>query len=66
MSIYKIVKYGDPVLRQKTKEITAKEKKFDNKIRTLETEHEALTKEYESVENALNANISRSFKTFNT
>lgn len=51
---------------QKTKEITAKEKKFDSKIRTLETEHEALTEEYNSVKSALDANISRSFKTFNS
>ena len=51
---------------QKTKDITAKEKKFDSQMKTLETEHEALTKEYESVESALNANISRSYKTFNT
>lgn len=48
----------------KSAEIAAKDKKFQNKITALETEHQALTKEYDSVQSALSANIKRSYKTF--
>ncbi len=50
---------------RKNNEITAKDKKYENKIKTLDTEHTSLQTEYESVKSAMNKNIERSFKTFN-
>ena len=50
--------------KRKTEEINAKDEKYQNKIKTLETEHTALQTEYESVQSALNKNIEWSFKTF--
>lgn len=50
--------------KRKTEEINAKDEKYQNKIKTLETEHTALQTEYESVQSALNKNIERSFKAF--
>lgn len=50
---------------RKTQEINAKDEKYENKIKNLDTEHSALQTEYESVQSALNKNIERSFKTFN-
>lgn len=50
---------------QKTNnEITAKDQKYENKIKTLDTEHTSLQTEYESVKSAMNKNIERSFKAF--
>lgn len=49
---------------RKTKEISDKDQKYQNKIKILETEHSALQTEYESVQNAMNKNIDRSFKVF--
>lgn len=49
---------------RKTKEISDKDQKYQNKIKILETEHSALQTEYESVQNAMNKNIERSFKVF--
>ncbi len=51
--------------QKKTEEINAKDEKYQNKIKNLDTEHTALQTEYESVQSALNKNIERSFKTFN-
>ena len=50
---------------KKTAEINAKDEKFQRQINILNTEHNALQTEYESVKSALEKNISRSFKTFN-
>jgi len=50
---------------RKTNEIDAKDTKYENKIKTLDTEHNSLQTEYESVQTALSKNIERSFKTFN-
>lgn len=50
--------------QQKTEEINAKDEKYQNKIKTLDTEHTALQTEYESVQSAMNKNIERSFKAF--
>lgn len=50
--------------QQKTEEINAKDEKYQNKLKTLDTEHTALQTEYESVQSALNKNIERSFKAF--
>lgn len=50
--------------QRKTEEINAKDQKYQNKIKTLDTEHTALQTEYESVQSAMNKNIERSFKSF--
>lgn len=50
--------------KRKTEEINAKDEKYQNKIKTLDTEHTALQTEYESVQSAMNKNIERSFKAF--
>ncbi|MBD5402933.1 hypothetical protein HDR58_09080 [bacterium] len=49
---------------RKTEEINAKDEKYQNKIKMLDTEHTALQTEYESVQSAMNKNIERSFKAF--
>lgn len=51
---------------RKTAEISAKDLKYQNKIKLLDTEHSTLEKEYESVKSALDKNVGRSFKTFNS
>ncbi len=50
--------------QKKNNEITAKDQKYENKIKTLDTEHTSLQTEYESVQSAMNKNIERSFKAF--
>ncbi len=50
--------------KRKTEEINAKDEKYQNKIKMLDTEHTALQTEYESVQSAMNKNIERSFKAF--
>lgn len=50
--------------QKKNNEINAKDQKYENKIKTLDTEHTALQTEYESVQSAMNKNIERSFKAF--
>ena len=50
--------------QRKNNEISAQDKKYENKIKTLDTEHTSLQTEYESVKSAMNKNIDRSFKTF--
>ena len=45
-------------------EVNAKDKVFENKIRKLDTEHNALQTEYNSVKAAMDKNIERSFKVF--
>ena len=45
-------------------EVNAKDKVFENKIRKLDTEHNALQTEYNSVKAAMDKNIERSFKAF--
>ena len=51
---------------RKNREISAKDLKYQNKIKLLDTEHTTLEKEYESVKSALDKNVGRSFKTFNS
>ncbi len=51
---------------RKNQEISAKDLKYQNKIKLLDTEHTTLEKEYESVKSALDKNVGRSFKTFNS
>lgn len=50
---------------RKTNEIDAKDTKYENKIKSLDTEHNTLQTEYEAVQTAMSKNIDRSFKTFN-
>ena len=49
---------------KKLNEIEAKDKKYDNDIKKLDTEHNALKTEYESVQNVITKNVDRSFKAF--
>ena len=48
----------------KTKQIDAKDKKYDMDLSKLETERTALTTEYESVKKVINDNIERTFGIF--
>ena len=48
-----------------TNEIAIKDKKYESKIKTLDTEHNALQQQYSSVKAAMDKNIDRSYKTFN-
>ena len=50
--------------QKKNNEISAKDKRYESKIKTLDTEHNALQTQYESVKSAMTKNIDRSFKTF--
>lgn len=45
-------------------EIEAKDKQFDNDLKLLDTEHNALQTEYDSIKNVISKNIERTFKTF--
>lgn len=49
---------------RKTNEINAKDEKYENQIKTLDTEHNSLQTEYESVQSAMSKNIERSFNAF--
>ena len=60
----KAIAAAEAEYNRKNNEISAKDKKYENKIKTLDTEHSALQTEYESVQSAMNKNIERSFKAF--
>lgn len=60
----KAIARAEAEYNRKNNEITAKDKKYENKIKVLDTEHNALQTEYESVQSAMNKNIERSFKAF--
>ena len=49
---------------QAVKEIEIKEKRYSDKLRKLDTEHNALQNQYESTKSAMNENAKRSFTTF--
>ena len=49
---------------QALREVNSKDKAFEGKIRKLDTEHNALQTEYNSVKAAMDKNIERSFKAF--
>ncbi len=51
---------------RKNAEISAKDQKYQNKIKKLDIEHQALQEQYNSVKAAMEKNIGRSFKTFNS
>lgn len=46
-------------------DIQAKDKRFDLQLKTIDTEHQAITAEMESVKKVIDKNIERSFKIFN-
>ena len=50
--------------QRKTAEINAKDEKYQRQLSLLDTEHNAIQTEYESVKSALNKNMERSFKAF--
>ena len=50
--------------QRKTAEINAKDERYQRQISLLDSEHNAIQTEYESVKNAMNKNIDRSFKAF--
>lgn len=50
--------------QRKTAEINAKDEKYQRKISLLDSEHNAMQTEYESVKSAMNKNAERSFKAF--
>jgi len=51
---------------RKNAEISAKDQKYQNQIKKLDIEHQALQEQYNSVKAAMEKNIGRSFKTFNS
>ncbi len=60
----KAIAKAEAEYQRKNTEISAEDKKYENKIKTLDTEHNSLQTEYESVQSAMNKNVERSFKTF--
>ena len=49
---------------QALRDIQAKDKEYDNDIKKLDTEHNALQTEYDSIKGVLDKNMERSFKAF--
>ena len=49
---------------KKLNEIEAKDKKYDNDLKKLDTEHSALQTEYDSIKSVIEKNVERSFKAF--
>lgn len=49
---------------KKLNEIESKDKQYDIDIKKLDTEHNALQTEYESIQNVIQKNVDRSFKAF--
>ena len=60
----KAVAKAEAEYQRKTAEINAKDEKYQRKLNLLDTEHNAMQTEYESVKSALNKNMERSFKAF--
>jgi|InofroStandDraft_1065614.scaffolds.fasta_scaffold00014_17 hypothetical protein len=60
----KAIARAEAEYQRKNNEISSIDKKYENKIKTLDTEHNSLQTEYESVQSAMNKNVERSFKTF--
>ena len=50
--------------QRQTAEINAKDEKYQRQLSLLDSEHNAIQTEYESVKTAMNKNIERSFKAF--
>ena len=60
----KAISQAEAEYQRKTAEINAKDEKYQRKLSLLDSEHNAMQTEYESVKNAMNKNIDRSFKAF--
>ena len=60
----KAISQAEAEYQRKTAEINAKDEKYQRKISLLDSEHNAIQTEYESVKSALNKNMERSFKAF--
>ncbi len=50
--------------KKKMNEIQSEDNRFDQDLRQLDTEHNALQNEYESLKSVINKNVERSFKVF--
>lgn len=50
--------------QRKTADIQAKDKKYDNDLKKLDTTHNALQTEYDSIKSVIDKNVERSFKAF--
>ena len=55
---------AEAIYTRKLNEIEVKDKKYDNDIKKLDTEHNALQTEYESIKSVVDKNVERSFKAF--
>ena len=60
----KAIAKAEAEYKQKNAEINAKDEKYQRKLNLLDTEHNAIQTEYESVKSELNKNMERSFKAF--
>lgn len=60
----KAVAQAEAEYQRRTAEINAKDEKYQRKISLLDSEHNAIQTEYESVKSAMNKNMERSFKAF--
>lgn len=60
----KAISQAEAEYQRKTAEINAKDEKYQRKISLLDSEHNAMQTEYESVKSALDKNMQRSFKAF--
>lgn len=60
----KIVAQAEAEYTRKTAEINAKDEKYQRKLSLLDSEHNAMQTEYDSVKSAIEKNIGRSFKAF--
>lgn len=60
----KAVAQAEAEYQRRTAEINAKDEKYQRKISLLDSEHNAIQTEYDSVKSAMNKNIDRSFKAF--
>ena len=49
---------------QALKDIEAKDKQYDNRLKLLDTEHNALQTEYESVKSVIDKNVERTLKIY--
>lgn len=56
---------AEAVYTAKTAEIQTQDKKLELSLKQIDTEHEAVQTEYDSVKKVIDKNIERSFKTFN-
>lgn len=60
----KAVAKAEAEYQRKNAEINAKDEKYQRKLNLLDTEHNAIQTEYESVKAAMSKNIERSYKAF--